>query len=749
MTIPFRGTKCPSSRARRARRAGRTNLVPWALAATLLVDCPHAAAQASPSAEVDGRAPVPSDSIPRAESAGQRLEPSEAATGAGDAPDASRKQAHEDAGLGHYAFDETTVTATPLGRTLSELAQPVTVLKGEELLLRNQPTLGDTLASQPGVSSTYYGPGASRPVIRGLDGDRVRILQNGVNTIDGSGTSVDHALTIEPMNVKRVDIVRGPATLMYGSSAVGGVVNVLDGRIPTERLEKTIGGQLKMQGSSVDASPSGAARLEGGNGPIAWQLNGFARKADDLSIPGYARSKRLRENDPLPPGEKEPYGTLPNSAITTYGGGGGMSFVGDAGYFGVAPSYYKTDYGTVAEPDVTIDLGTTRFDVAGGLESPIRGLEQVTGKFAWQDYQHVEYEGTDVGTTFKNQGYDGRLDVPHSSLGPFEGAVGFETQGQRLSALGEEAFLPSARTWVNSGFLFEEAKFDPVLLQLGVRLDHQRVEAIASEQFGPGDDRSFLTPSGSIGAVYTPVEGWNVALSVAYTNRAPTYQELFADGPHLATGIFEIGNRNLDAETGLGIDLSLRRTLGWITGSVTGFYDRFDDFIALFPTGLIDPESELPVYAYRAVPATLGGMEMQADVPLLETGPHHLHLELQSDYVWAQERNDDQPLPRMPPFRFGAGLVYAIGGFTSRFDWLQVAPQTRNPSFQTFTPGYAMLNLFFTYDLPQSLGLPEGTSLFLRATNLLNETARDSVSVLKDIAPLPGIGVAGGINLVF
>ena len=727
----------------------RLRIVTHALATALLFEPSAARAQDSPPASADdGHALVP----------GGEVEPSADAAG-GSPPDGPRPgdSPHETAGKGtdgesgveHFAFDETTVTATPLARTLSDLAQPVTILSGEELVLRNQPTLGDTLATQPGVSSTYYGPGASRPVIRGLDGERVRILQNGVNTIDASATSVDHTLTIEPMNVKRVDVVRGPATLMYGSSAVGGVVNVTDGRIPQDRAAKPFGGQLKMQGSSVDASPSGAAWVEGGSGPIAWQLNGFGRRADDLSIPGWARTKRLREEDPLPPGEKEPYGTLPNSAITTYGGGGGLSFVGEGAYFGVAPSYYKTDYGTVAQPDVTIDLASTRFDVAGSIESPVRGIEQLTGKFAWSDYQHVELEGDEVGTTFKNQGYDGRLEAPHAPIGPFEGAVGFETQGQRLSALGTEAFLPSTRTWVNSGFLFEEANVDPVRLQFGFRLDHQQVEAIASETFGPGDDRSFLVPSGSVGAVWTPDPGWNLALSVAYTNRAPTYQELFADGPHVATGIYEIGDRNLGVESGLGIDLSLRRTLGWITGSVTGFYDRFDDFITLFPTGLVDPESDLAIYEYRAVPATLAGMEMQVAAPVFETGPHRLRFELQSDYVWAQERGTDQPLPRMPPFRFGAGLVYENGGFTARADWLQVAPQTRNPSFQTFTPGYTMLNLFFTYDLPQSLGLPPGTSLFLRATNLLNETARDSVSVLKDIAPLPGIGVAGGLTLAF
>ncbi|MFM8408936.1 MAG: TonB-dependent receptor [Alphaproteobacteria bacterium] len=741
MTLRSPGTLRPLSSSPRARRRSRSGFLPLALAATLFADATLAAAEPVARARAGSESSAPAAPQETAEPAPDGRETSKDG-GGGDA-------AKNGDDLGHFSFEETTVTATPLGRTVAELAQPVTILKGEELVLKNQPTLGDTLATQPGVSSTYYGPGASRPVIRGLDGERVRILQNGVNTIDASATSVDHTLTIEPMNVKRVDVVRGPATLMYGSSAVGGVVNVIDGRVPSERVDHAFGGQLKMQGSSVDASPSGATWLTGGSGPIAWQLNGFARKADDLSIPGYARTKRLREEDPLPPGEKEPYGTLPNSAITTWGGGGGLSFVTDSGYLGVAPSRYKTDYGTVAQPDVTIDLGTTRFDVAGGVENPVAWIEQLTGKFAWSDYEHVELEGAEVGTIFRNQGYDGRLDATHAAFGPVEGAVGFETQAQRLSALGEEAFLPSSRTWVNSGFVFEEVALDPFLLQAGFRLDYQQVEAIASETFGPGEDRGFLTPSGSLGTVYTPADGWNVALSLAFTNRAPTPQELFADGPHVATGIYEVGERNLGVEHGLGIDLSLRKTLGRVSGSLTGFYDRFDDFIALFPTGLVDPASDLPIYLYRAVPADLAGMEMEAAVPLFESAPHRLRLELQSDYVWAQERSNDEPLPRMPPFRFGAGLVYEVGGFTARADWLQVASQTRNPSFQTFTPGYTMLNLFFTYDLPQSLGLPSGTSLFLRATNLLDETARDSVSVLKDIAPLPGIGVAGGLTLAF
>lgn len=668
-----------------------------------------------------------------------------------DPPGADEPAAEGDAGPGvdRFGIEETTVTASPVARTVADLAQPVAILEGRDLEVGTQPTLGDTLGTRPGVSSSYYGPGASRPVVRGLDGDRVRILQNGVNTIDASATSADHALSIEPMNVERVDVVRGPATLMYGSAAVGGIVDVQDGRIPDERSERLLGGRLRTSGSSVDDSPAGALRLDGGRGDLAWQLNGFARQADDLSIPGYARTRALRENDPLPPGEKEPYGTLPNSSILTYGGGGALSWLFDGGHVGAGPSYYRTRYGTVAEPDVTIDLEVTRIDVGHAWDSPVRWLEQVATKFAWSDYEHTEFEGDEIGTVFRNHGYDGRVSATHVPIGRLEGALGFETQGQRLDVAGEEAYLPPTNTYVNSGFVFEELPLDPVRLQFAARLDAQSISAAAAERFGPADSLDFLAPSGSLGIVGRPAEDWDLSLSVSFTERAPNGQELFANGAHLATGTYEIGDRDLGLESALGIDLTLRRKAGRLTGSITGFYNRFDDFITLYPTGLVDPESDLPVYVYRAVPATLAGFEAQTDLALFESGGQRLHLEWQADWVWSENRENGQSLPRMPPLRIGAGLVYSLDAFTARADVLRVTPQHRNPQNQTYTPGYTMLNLDFTWDLPGSLGLPVGSSLFLRATNLLDETARDSVSFLKDIAPLPGIGVAGGITVTF
>lgn len=669
--------------------------------------------------------------------------------GAPALPVKSAEPSDDDPVAERFGLDEMTVAAPPPVSAIDELARPETILSGEELRIESRPTLGDTLGSRPGVSSTYYGPGASRPVIRGLDGERVRILQNGVNTIDASATSVDHAITIEPMNVQRVDVVRGPGALLYGASAVGGVVDVVDGRIPSQAAPRPLGGRLLVSGSSVDDSPAGALRLEGGGGPLAWQLNGFARRAGDLSIPGWARTRALREQDPPPPGGTEPRGTLPNSAITTWGGGGALSWIGEAGHLGVGPSNYHTEYGTVASPDVRIDLGSTRIDVAGTRRSPLPGIEQGTAKAAWSDYEHTEFEGREVGTVFRSRGYDLRLDAVHAPLRDFTGAFGIEIQGQTLASSGEEAYLPSMDSRGASGFLLEEWPLGPARLQAALRLDHAAVTADASERFGPADAREFFVPSGSVGATAAPAEGWGVVFAASWLQRAPNGQELFANGPHVATGIYEIGDPDLGVERALGLEFTLRRTAGWITGSITGFYDRFENFITLFPTGRVDPSSGLDVYEVEAVPATLAGFEAEATLPLLRRGPHALRLELQADGVWARERDDDQPLPRMPPLRFGAGLVYARGGLTARIDVLQVAAQTRNPTWQTFTPSYTMLDLDLAWDLPEMFGLPAGTNLFLRASNLLDVTARDAVSFLKDVAPLPGIGVYGGMGLAF
>jgi iron complex outermembrane recepter protein len=556
-------------------------------------------------------------------------------------------------------YDEVTVTAAPLPRSLSELATPTDVLSGQDLQVQQQRTLGETLSREPGVSSTYFGPNASRPIIRGQGGEHIRIMNNGLSLLDASGTSVDHAVSLDPITLKRIDIVRGPAALLYGPTAVGGVVNAIDNRIPDVALEG-ITTMLEPRWNSASSEWGGAGVMEGGHDGFNFHLDGVGRDTKDIVIPGFARSAQLRALDPLPPGEREAKGRLPNSDSATQAGAGGFSYVGDRGYFGFSPSWYHSNYGTVAEPDVSINLRQARLDFAGGIGPIIPYIASVKAKVGLTDYKHTEFEGDTPGTVFKNSGWNGRIDAIHDPLGPFEGAFGIETIGFDFSALGEEAFLPKTTNRITSGFVFEEVKRGPLRFQLGGRFDVSSSDAKADPQFGPAASRSFATGSGSAGVVYEPVQSWPLGFSVSYTSRAPNYQELYANGPHLATNAFERGDRNLSVERSVGLDLSARKTAGRITGFVTLFYSRFDGYITLEPTPERVPfdGETLPVFDFRNVPANFMGGELGSTIRLLDRAPHTLDLQVGADYVYTVDRDTGRGLPFIPPLRFRSGLVY-------------------------------------------------------------------------------------------
>ena len=645
------------------------------------------------------------------------------------------------------ALDELVVTANPFDQTLFQLVQPTTVLTGENLLLKMQPTLGETLNNEPGVSSTWFGPGASRPVIRGLGEDRVRMLQNGTSVIDVSNVSPDHAVATDPLSIRAVEVVRGPATLLYGPNTIGGVVNVIDDRIPQEGFTGTYPtGKFKTRAGSVDDLFSQAGVVTWGAGPIVFHLDGFNSDTDDLEIPGYARSEALRKANPVTP---EPRDTLPNSATESKGAGLGGSHVWDRGYLGFSYSGMDSNYGTVAEPDVTIGLHQRRWDMRGAVYAPQPWIKEINYKLGYSDYDHTEFEGSEVGTRFLIKGYDGRIELLHEKTGLFEGAFGFESQGSDFSALGEEAFLPPVETNVNSAFVFEEIPLDPFRLQFGARYDYQTNDSVSNAAFGPGICREFNAFSTAAGIVYIPVEDYAIALSFAYTQRPPTYVELFADGPHVATGTFEVGDPDLGTEDSLSVDLSLRKKSGRVTGSISGFYYRFDDFISLQPTGQLDPVDSLPVYDYRPIGATFYGGEIETTFHLLEavvTGDQRLDLILGADYVHAEDRSTGEPAPRIPPFRTRAALEYEQGPFDARLEGLYAASQDRHADYELPTDGYFLVNASISYDL-QLGGV--ATTIYLKGSNLTNEEARQSTSFLKDIAPMPGRGVVLGLRAEF
>lgn len=635
------------------------------------------------------------------------------------------------------------VTANPLGSDLVDMVPPVSVIAGERLLLDMQPTLGEIARTLPGVNSTYYGPNASRPVIRGLEGDRIRVLSNGLGMFDASGTSVDHAVALDTLTLKRVEVVRGPATLLYGATAVGGVVNAIDYRIPYEPMTGPEGAvELRYGSAATEKAASGYLEFGTTQG-LQFHVDGFKRRTDDLKIPGYAYSPQLRAT--LPADDQGPVGSLPNSASDSDGGSFGVAYTGGQGFVGASYTQFDTDYGTVAEPDVTIRLRQQRVNVAGEWRAPMAAIKSVAVKFAQSDYRHTEFEGADAGTVFTSKGYEGRIDVAHEKLGPFEGVVGLQMLDFDFAALGAEAFLPNTTTRNHALFAFEQMRFDPVTLQFGLRYDNTRVAAEAGESFGPADSRTFGTTSASLGALLDLRKDYVLAASIVYTQRPPNYQELYADGPHVATGLFEIGDRSLPVEKSVGIDIALRKQgEGW-TGSVGYFYNRFSDYVALLNTGEVD--DELPVYRYAAVGrAVFQGVEAEASVDLGRRAGGSWQLDVQGDWLRATDESTGQPLPRISPVRFGASLAYTRDQWNARLDVQRVQAQDRVAPQELPTSGYTMLDASLTYRWP---GDRFNVLAFVKGVNLLNEDARNHVSTIVNIAPMAARGVVAGLRGTF
>ena len=648
------------------------------------------------------------------------------------------------------------VTATPGAATLAEIAQPVSVLAGQELALRLQPTLGETLAQEPGVSSSYFGPGASRPVIRGLGGDRIRVLQSGVGTADASSTSPDHAVSFDPLSAEQVEVVRGPATLLYGSNAVGGVVNVIDDRVPDTVPDRPLHGKVDLSGATAADDTSGAASLTGGKNRFAWHADFLKRKTDDVAIPGFAESAALRAEEGEAGDEHEQAeGTLQNSAVDNLSGSVGASVVGSGGYLGLALSGLDSLYGVPghahhdeehageAEEDeapVRVDLRQRRGDVRGEWRDPFAGFHSVRLRFGLADYEHRELEGDETGTVFRNDSWEGRLELRHRPAGPFQGSFGMHGSRRDFSAVGAEAFVPPSLTRSWALFLFEEAGSGPWRFQVGGRVERQEVEAA-------GDviaERRFTGYSGSAGVVWQGVPGWGAALTMARSTKLPNAEELFSNGPHLATRAFEIGDPELRKEKSLGLDLSLRKRAGRVTGQLNVFLNRFDDYIFEETTG--EEEDGLQVFRFVQRDAQFQGAEAQARVELFHSEPHHVDLDVMADYVRAELRDTDTPLPRIPPFRYGVGVHYEGGSWNGRIELRGVAEQDRVAPLERTTDGHTLLNASLVWRAFVGRTVLE---VLLRGTNLTNREARNHVSFLKDLAPLPGRDVRLGLRVAF
>lgn len=648
--------------------------------------------------------------------------------------------------------EEIVVSAGPESRRESEVYQPVTVIRDDEIAERLQATIGETLNEQPGVSSTYFGPGSSRPIIRGFGSDRIRILSEGLGAADASNLSPDHAVTIDPSTAQQIEVLRGPATLLYGSNAVGGVVNVIDGRIPERVPAAKVTGFANLRAASVADERAATLGLDGGSGSFAWHLDFTKRDADDVAIPGLAR--HLHEGEERE--EDERSGILENTSLESQAGTLGLSWIGDRGFFGIAFNGFETNYGVPPgahgdheeepharafaeeeEERVRIDMEQRRFDVRGELQD-LGVLQSVRLRIGRSDYEHVELEGDAIGTRFTNDGFEGRVEATHAPIGRLLGSFGVQFTDNDFAAIGDEAFVPASRTRSRALFVFEEIPGRQVDFQFGARYEDQDVETGAALP-----DRSFRGLSASAGAIWHPVDGFAIAASLARATRLPTSTELYADGPHAATAQFQIGDVDLDEETSRGIDVSFRKTAGRLRGEVNLFHNTFDGFIYDTPTG--EEEDGLPVFAYVQRDATFRGIEIDAHTELWHAGEAHLELEAGLDWVRAKIDGGGN-LPAIPPLRISTGLRFRSGPLSVMTEIRRYAKQDDVAEYEEATDGYTLVNATIGYRFFAANTVHD---ILLRGTNLTDKLARQHTSPLKEFAPLPGRDVTLSWRVVF
>jgi iron complex outermembrane receptor protein len=644
-------------------------------------------------------------------------------------------------------LDEVVVTATALHESALEVAQPTAVLTGDELLRSRGTSVGETLATVAGVSATYFGPQASRPVIRGQSGERVQVTEDGADSLDVAALSADHAVTIDPLLADRVEVLRGPATLLYGNGAAGGLVNVLVRRVPEESFDG-LKGAAELRGDSALGERAVALRLDGG--VAGWSMHGdaYARDTDDVDIAGYALSRRVRKSGDFSEDDiAASRGSIANSASRLRGGALGVSRVGEAGFAGISVSRFDTRYGIPGpEAGVSIDLQQTRFDFNSDWHDPVPGVGSAHLRASLNRYEHAELEPDgEVGTQFDQDGLSMRLAVDTEPLAGWRGSFGVQYRDVDFDAVGEEAFVPASVTRNLGVFGYEERAFGPVTVELGARLERQEISSDAVPAEYDSSRGSFAG-----GLVWKFAEGWSTALNTTSTRRHPTATELFAEGPHLAIQRFEIGDPGLRPEKALTLDLSLRhRTERWAM-TLTAFRSDYDDYIHTELTGEI--EDDLPVAVYRQRDARFSGFELELDLPALKLGNGALNTRLVADAVRASFRDGDD-LPQIPPWRVGAELRYARESWSAGVAAHRFADQDRVAANELPTDGYTMLGADATWRIALRGAADGGGArellMYLRADNLLDEDARRHTSPLKEFAPLPGRTLGAGIRLQF
>jgi len=643
---------------------------------------------------------------------------------------------------------EQDIVVTGVRRKENDVLGGVSVLDAADLTRQVRPSIGETLAKQPGVSATSFGPTASAPVLRGLSGDRVRVLTDGIGTLDLSSSGPDHAIAINPITAERIEVLRGPSALLFGSSAIGGVVNVIDTRIPRHEPDGPVEADaLLSYGSAAnERSVNGAIDV-----PIAGHFiahaDGNWSKSDDLETGGHILSKDLREQALASPDAEiralaDLKGELPNSAATSKEGALGLAYVDGDLNVGVSVKRHLSKYEVpirysldpTIEPEApTIDVEQTRYDARA--EIPVGGFfSQVRARGGIGNYHHDELEPDGaIGSSFFSKGGEGRFELVQADHRGWGGTSGVQYLQRNARIRGEEKFLPDSRQKQTGLFTLQTYVDGPVRIEGGARVEFSKLNADEDDQLGtPERSRNFTTLSGSLGGQYEFVRGWRAGLSLSHSERAPAIDELFANGPHGGSQAFEVGNPDLDPERSNSIELGLHHSKGRLHLTANLFYSRFSNFIFQAPTGEV--EDNLPVLEYRQGKATYYGFEAQAEMKFGEALGIDWSGELQGDAVHATVK-DFGPAPLIPPMRLLGALTGAKGQFDGRLEVEQAFDHSRTAPNESDTAGYTIVNA--SIDWHPFAAMPELT-LSLAGNNLFDVEARRSTSLLKDFAPLAG-----------
>ncbi len=650
----------------------------------------------------------------------------------------------------HERTDSSIVVTGVRPTSRLDILSGVAVLQDSELHQAIRPSIGETLARTPGVSATSFGPSASRPVLRGLQGERVRVLTDGIGSIDVSNTSADHATIVNPLLADRIEVLRGPQSLLYGSSAIGGVVNVIDRRVPSAVPDEPIHfAALAGYGSAANERSAAAAVDVPIGGGFVLHADGSYLKTDDLEIGGFVLSPRKRA-EALASGDDEIAanaalrGRLPNSASKTTTGAIGAAYIGEGGQIGVAYTRYDSLYGipvrfaTQAGEEAEaprLDVAQDRVDARVELALGDGWFDKLRFRYAFGDYRHFELEEDGaVGTAFYDQGMEGRLELTQAKRGSWSGAIGGQFFIRDFDVVGEEAFLPKSTTSQIGLFTVQQLEFDRVKVEAGARYEHSSVRGQPrpdEAQFFAGE-RRFDVFSGSLGASYNLGDGWRLGANLSRTARAPAAEELFANGPHAGTQAFEIGDPRFTTEKSLGGEAILRRAGNDWSVEASAYYTRFSDFIYEDLTGEI--EDGLPVFQFRQANARYYGFEVQGEATVARFGEARIVADALVDYVHARIIGVG-PAPRIPPLRLLGGLALKARSFDLRGEVERVTKQDRISAFETPTKGYTLVNLEVNV---RPFGDDRPLSLALSANNLFDVDARRHASVLKDFAPLSG-----------